>query len=157
MLRVMISAALVAFAPLAVAQMTSEPTTPSKPAKASTPQDPLTVGAEIYRVILENERVRVLEARFKPGAKIAMHAHPDHVVVVTAAGKIAVTTAEGTQEFDAKVGDAFYVAAESHAAQNVGTTEFVCIVTELKGKYKAKGQASPKPTPVDVQQGKVDG
>ena len=121
-------------------------------------QDPLTVGPDIYRLILENERVRVLEARFQPGEKIGPHAHPDHVVVVTSAGKLAVTAASGkVQEFDAKVGDTFFIAAETHSAENVGTTEFACVVTELKGKYKAKDQASPAPAASDVQQGKVDG
>lgn len=165
--RVLMIAALLALASLASAQMTSEPTkplgkpataNPSKPAnKPLSAQDPLVVGPDIYRVVLENERVRVLEARFKPGAKIAVHTHPDHVAVVTSAGRLAITNAEGTQVHDAKVGDTFYIPAESHSAENVGTTEFVCVVTELKGKYKAKGQASPKPTAVDVQQGKVDG
>ncbi len=120
-------------------------------------QDPCVVGPTIYRVILENDRVRVMEARFKPGEKIAPHAHPDHVVVVTSAGKLAITSAEGTREIDAKVGDAFFIPTETHSAENVGTTEFVCVVTELKGKYKAKGQAAPQPGTVDVQQGKVDG
>jgi quercetin dioxygenase-like cupin family protein len=121
-------------------------------------QDPLTVGPSIYRLVLENERVRVLEARFQPGQKIGPHAHPDHVVVVTSPGKLVVTAASGkTQEIDGKVGDTFFIAAQTHSAQNVGTTEFVCVVTELKGKYKAKDQASPKPGTTDVQQGKVDG
>jgi len=145
--RLLILAALMAMAPMSNAQTT----------KPGGPQDPLTVGPTIYRVILENERVRVMEARFKPGEKIAAHSHPDHVLVVTSAGKLAITDAEGTQELDAKVGDTFYIAAETHSAQNVGTTEFVCVVTELKGKYKTKGQASPKPGTVEVQQGKVDG
>jgi quercetin dioxygenase-like cupin family protein len=80
------------------------------------------------------------------------------VVVVTSPGKLVVTAANGkTQEIDAKVGDTFFIAAETHSAENVGTTEFVCVVTELKGKYKAKDQASPKPPTSDVQQGKVDG
>ena len=121
-------------------------------------QDPLTVGPTIYRLILENERVRVLEARFQPGEKIGPHTHPDHVVVVTSAGKLRVTTTKGkTQEIDGKVGDTFFIAAETHSAENVGTTEFVCVITELKGKYKAKDQASPKPGTTEVQQGKVDG
>jgi len=121
-------------------------------------QDPLTVGPGIYRLVLENERVRVLEARFQPGQKIGPHAHPDHVVVVTSPGKLVVTAASGkTQEIDGKVGDTFFIAAQTHSAQNVGTTEFVCVVTELKGKYKAKDEASPRPGTTDVQQGKVDG
>jgi quercetin dioxygenase-like cupin family protein len=120
-------------------------------------QDPIAVGPNIYRLILENERVRVMEARFKPGEKIAAHTHPDHVLVVTAAGKLAITNASGTREIDAKVGDAFFIPAETHSAQNVGTTEFVGVVTELKGKSKPKDQASPNPGTTDVQQGKVDG
>ncbi|MCI0450856.1 MAG: cupin domain-containing protein [Candidatus Latescibacteria bacterium] len=129
----------------------------AKTASKSTLHDPVTVGPSVYRVILENERVRVLEARFLPGAGIGAHVHPDHVVVVISAGKLALTNAEGTQEIDAEVGDTFFIPAETHSARNVGTTEFVCVVTELKGKYKTKGEASPPPGTVDVQQGKVDG
>ena len=146
--------AAVAFALSASVQLSADPGSGSK--KAS-PQDPMVVGPTIYKLLLENERVRVMEVRFQPGEKIASHTHPDHVVVVTSAGKLAITNSEGTQELDAKVGDAFFIPAETHSAQNVGTTEFVCVVTELKGKYKAKGQASPKPGTIEVQQGKVDG
>ncbi len=32
-----------------------------------------------YKVVLENERVRVLEYRDKPGQKTKMHTHPDFV------------------------------------------------------------------------------
>jgi quercetin dioxygenase-like cupin family protein len=146
MLRFLILAACFAIAPLS-----------NVAAEKNNPQDPVTVGPSIYRVILENDRVRVMEARFKPGERIGSHAHPDHVVVVISAGKLAITSATGTQEIDAKVGDTFYIPAETHSAHNVGTTEFVCVVTELKGKYKAKGQASPNPGAVEVQHGKVDG
>lgn len=147
-------AAAVAFAFSASVQLAADPGSGSK--KAS-PQDPMVVGPAIYKLLLENDRVRVMEVRFQPGEKIGSHTHPDHVVVVTSAGKLAVTNSEGTQELDAKVGDTFFIPAETHSAQNVGSTEFVCVVTELKGKYKAKGQASPKPGTIEVQQGKVDG
>jgi quercetin dioxygenase-like cupin family protein len=152
-------AAAVAVALSADVRLAADPgygSSTSKSTKVS-PEDPTVVGPTIYRVMLENERVRVMEARFKPGEKIAMHTHPDHVVVVTSAGKLAITNSEGTQEIEAKVGDAFFIPSETHSAQNVGTTEFICVVTELKGKYKAKGQASPKPGTIEVQQGKVDG
>ena len=156
--RLLIFAVAMTMATSAVAgQAASKDATPKSNATPASSQDPLVVGPTIYRVILENDRVRVLEARFKPGERIGPHAHPDHVVVVTSAGKLAITNAEGTREIDAKVGDTFYSPAETHSAQNVGTTEFVCVVTELKGKYKAKGQASPKPGTIEVQQGKVDG
>lgn len=155
--RLLILAALMAIAPLSSARAGEPASKDKSTSKAASSQDPLVVGPTIYRVIFENERVRVLEARFKPGQRIGPHTHPDHVVVVTSAGKLAITNSEGTKELDAKVGDTFFIPAETHSAQNVGTTEFVCVVTELKGKYKAKGQASPKPGTIEVQQGKVDG
>jgi quercetin dioxygenase-like cupin family protein len=150
---------LAAFAAIALATHAPVAGQDSKPktASKSSAQDPMTVGPSIYRLILENERVRVLEARFLPGASIGAHMHPDHVVVVISAGKLSITNTEGTREIDAKVGDTFFIPAQTHSARNVGTTEFVCVVTEIKGKYKAKGQASPPPGTVDVQQGKVDG
>jgi quercetin dioxygenase-like cupin family protein len=110
-----------------------------------------------YRVVIDNERVRVLEARIRPGQRVGTHAHPDHVVVVTAPGKLELTTSDGARVIDAKVGDAFYFEADTHTAENVGATEFVCVVTELKGKSKSKGEASPRPGTIEVQQGNVDG
>lgn len=151
-------AALVAMAVSAGAQTSKSTSSGSTKQTKSASLDPLVVGPTIYRLVLENDRVRVLEARFRPGVTIGPHTHPDHVVVVTSAGKLAITSSDGsTQELDAKVGDTFFIDAGTHSARNVGTTEFVCVVTELKGKYKAKGEASPKPGTIEVQQGKVDG
>jgi len=44
-------------------------------------QDPVRVGPDIYKCTFENERVRVCEVTFKPGAKIATHSHPNHLVL----------------------------------------------------------------------------
>ncbi len=156
--RLILIAVLLAIAPFARDAVADPPSSKgtSKPAKSSA-LDPIAVAPTVFRVVLENERVRVLEARFKPGERIGSYAHPDYVLVVTSAGKLAITNADGTREIDAGVGDTFYVPAETCSAHNVGATEFTCVVTELKGKYKSKSQASPKPGTVEVQQGKVDG
>ena len=43
--------------------------------------DVLKVASNAYKLILENEKVRVLEIMLKPGEKAVMHNHPhDHVV-----------------------------------------------------------------------------
>ena len=47
-------------------------------------QDPAKADSDKYKVVLENERVRVLEYRDKPGDKTTMHAHPDFLVVARA-------------------------------------------------------------------------
>jgi len=50
-------------------------------------QDPLKVAPpEIYKLVYENDRVRVMEVTLPPGGKIAKHSHPDHYVYVLGAG-----------------------------------------------------------------------
>lgn len=44
--------------------------------------DPVLVASDLSQPILENERVRVLKATFKPNEKAEMHHHPDHVIYV---------------------------------------------------------------------------
>jgi hypothetical protein len=42
--------------------------------------DPVTTNPALYRVVLENERVRVLEYLDQPGDCTLAHAHPDSVM-----------------------------------------------------------------------------
>ena len=53
-------------------------------------QDPLVVGPDIYKKVLDNERVRLMQVEFAPGASIGMHSHPDHAAYVLAGGAIAL-------------------------------------------------------------------
>src|SRR5689334_23279560 len=43
--------------------------------------DPVVTDPQLYRVVWENERVRVLEYRDAPGDATHLHAHPDTVMV----------------------------------------------------------------------------
>ncbi len=96
-------------------------------------QDPVDVGPTIYRQIFENERIRTLEITFKPGSEIGLHSHPEHSVYVTSAGKLRITGADGkVTDLEAKVGDLFYLPAESHSAKNIGKSTVKAVVTELK-------------------------
>jgi quercetin dioxygenase-like cupin family protein len=45
-------------------------------------QDPVRLSPQYYNVLLENEHVRVLEYRLKPGEKESMHSHPAGIVYV---------------------------------------------------------------------------
>jgi len=49
---------------------------------AASAQDPMTTSPQYYKVLLENDQVRVLEYRLKPGEKEPMHSHPAGVVYV---------------------------------------------------------------------------
>ena len=44
-------------------------------------QDPVKVDAAHYKLVLENESVRVLRIDYPAGAKSQMHQHPDAMVI----------------------------------------------------------------------------
>ena len=96
-------------------------------------QDPMQVGLHIYKLLFENERVRVFEVRFKPGERIALHSHPDHVVYVLDDGKLKLSYPDGKSvEVVLKAGQPLWIPAETHTAKNVGSTDAHSLVVELK-------------------------
>lgn len=96
-------------------------------------QDPLSVGGDVYKLLFENERIRMLEVTFKPGAKIGSHSHPDHFGYTVMGGTLRITDAAGKVN-DAALdqGAVLWIPAETHSAENIGPTTIKVIVTELK-------------------------
>ena len=95
--------------------------------------DALQGASNVYKFIMENDRVRVLDAHFKPGEKAAMHMHPDHVVYILNDGKLQLTSSKGkAEEMNLKAGQAIWMDATSHAAENLGKTDMHLLVVELK-------------------------
>jgi len=103
--------------------------------------DPLTVGPDVYKLKFENDRVRVMEIAFVPGAKIATHSHPDHTATFVTAGTLKLTYPDGTsKDISGNPGDTIFIPAETHAAENIGTTEVKGIVVELKESRPAPAE-----------------
>jgi quercetin dioxygenase-like cupin family protein len=97
--------------------------------------DPTRVASDVYKLVLENDRTRVFDVRFKPGQKAEMHGHPDHVVYVLSDYILNLTGSDGiTQEVPLKAGQAFWMNAGPHAALNIGKTEGHAVVIEFKEK-----------------------
>jgi quercetin dioxygenase-like cupin family protein len=95
--------------------------------------DPTVVASEVYKLVLENERVRVFDVRFKPGQKAEMHGHPDHVIYVLSDYTLNLMLPDGSsQEVPLKAGQAIFMGAGPHAAVNIGKTEGHALVVELK-------------------------
>ena len=95
--------------------------------------DAVKVAADNYKVILENDRVRLLEYRGKPGDKTAMHSHPDVLVYPLTAGKFKFTVPNGESfEIDIKAGEAMFAEAQDHSTENTGTAEARILLVELK-------------------------
>lgn len=95
--------------------------------------DALKVAPHAYRVVLENERVRVLDYRAGPGVKADMHSHPDLLAVAVRGGKVRFTLGNGeTAEAELADGEAQFFEATEHMTENMGTTELHVIIIELK-------------------------
>jgi quercetin dioxygenase-like cupin family protein len=95
-------------------------------------QDPIKVAPKMYKVLFENDRVRVMEVTFKPGEEIVPHSHPDHYVYVVQGGKLQITNDAGKTDAELKAGDVMWIKAEKHFAKNIGTTTVKLVVSELK-------------------------
>ena len=97
-------------------------------------QDPLAAYPENYRVLMENDRVRVLDFQLKKSAKEAFHAHPTHVPYVLTGFKIRFTFPDGrTAIRETKDGDVLFSEAVTHASENIGPSDAHGILIEMKG------------------------
>ena len=101
-------------------------------------QDAPTVDPRSYRIVLENDRVRVLEYRSRPGFGVCgegMHSHPDHVTVSLTGAKLKIKATDGSAVFrDIPPGTVFYAPAETHSAEVIGGLGTRSYIIELKGK-----------------------
>lgn len=84
-------------------------------------------------VRFENDRVRVLELRLKPGEREGMHTHPAYVLYALTDYRVKNTSADGTvRVFERKRGDVFWGEPVTHGGENVGDTEVHALIVELK-------------------------
>lgn len=97
-------------------------------------QDPMTAAPNAYKkVLLENEKVRVMEIEIAPGDVVPWHSHPNHVIYALTGGKLEITEKGKTATVaEIKAGEAMYMPAVTHTGKNIGETSLKLIVTELK-------------------------
>jgi hypothetical protein len=105
--------------------------------------DPTVTDPDKYRVIFENERVRVLEYTDKPGDRTSPHGHPDSVMYTLTAFERRLIHGEQERDVQLDAGRVVWVAAQEHQGENIGTTETHSIFVELKEPPPAaSGQAT---------------
>jgi quercetin dioxygenase-like cupin family protein len=97
-------------------------------------QDPMKSASNVYKkILLDNDKVRVMQLVFPPGSIAAWHSHPNHVIYAATSGKIEITEkGKPATTIDIKAGTAMYMPAVTHMGKNIGTTTLRLIVTELK-------------------------
>ena len=98
-------------------------------------QDAVKAAPNNFKVLLENDRVRVLDFHGASGQKIPMHSHPAYISYsISGAGKTKFTAADGkTSERPAATGQATWHDAETHASEYEGKGETHVLLIELKG------------------------
>ena len=109
-------------------------TTPKRP-------DPAKVASHVYKKIMENDVVRVLDVRFKPGDSTVSHWHPNHLAYVLEGGAIEITPEKGkAMEIDMKAGGVVWMDSGHHHATNKGKSDIHALIVELKGNTKKLGK-----------------
>lgn len=100
---------------------------------APSPPDAVTSNPEKYRVVLENERVRVLDYIDRPGDRTALHHHPDFVLHALGPFERRLWFADGSQRLVSfRGGETVFMPAQTHAGENVGATDTHVLIVELK-------------------------
>ena len=96
--------------------------------------DPLKAAPEMYKLLFENETLRIMEVTFKPGQKIAEHTHPNtQYVTVLEPGTLTIHHPDGSAAVnELKANQVVEIPAETHWAQNTGKSDVKLLVTETK-------------------------
>jgi len=99
----------------------------------ATPQDPVKQSPQYYKVLLENDQVRVMEYRLKPGEKEPMHTHSTGVLYIFGDARMRTTYPDGrTEESAGGAGEAHWRTPVTHAVENIGKTEARALAIDIK-------------------------
>lgn len=106
---------------------------PKKPAsvRPAGSADPAIVDPVHQKVEFENEQIRVIRERYKPGEKIFLHGHPDNLQVLLTDMKVELTANGKTGEVTGKAGEVHWRPAGQHSGHALDSLEQ--IVVEMKG------------------------
>jgi quercetin dioxygenase-like cupin family protein len=94
--------------------------------------DPVDTNPGLYRVVMENDRVRVLEYIDKPGDKTTPHRHPESVMLTLNSFRRRLVSGEQQRDVEMEAGETTWLPAQEHYGQNTGETETHVIFVELK-------------------------
>jgi hypothetical protein len=94
--------------------------------------DPVASNPDHYRVLFENDRVRVLEYTDSPGDRTVPHQHPDSVMYTLSSFDRRLGSTEQTMDVHLDAGLVRWVGAQEHWGENTGQTPTHTLFVELK-------------------------
>ncbi|MDT4957689.1 MAG: beta-alanine degradation protein BauB [Pseudonocardiales bacterium] len=111
--------------------------------------DPVQSNPRHYRVIFENERVRVLEYTDHPGDETTPHKHPDSVMITLSSFRRQLRAGGTEVEVELQAGSARWLDAQEHSGHNVGETDTHVMFVELKEAMPSDAQGPARLGPSD--------
>lgn len=100
--------------------------------------DPARTDPDKYKVVFENEQVRVLEYVDRPGDRTSLHAHPDSVMYTLSSFRRRLYSGDGeTRDVEIAAGTTGWLPAQQHAGHNIGGSDTHVIFVELKDRTPA--------------------
>jgi hypothetical protein len=104
-------------------------------------QDPVQTDSDKYKILFENDCVRVLDYRDRPGDRTNQHKHPAFVLYSLSAFKRTVTLPDGkVLQRQFKEGDVMWSDSQTHIGANTGDTPTHVILVEMKPAIGACAQ-----------------
>ena len=101
-------------------------------------QDAFKVNPRAYKLVFENDKLRVLEYVAGPNLPVCgvgKHSHPQHLTMQLTDAKVKVTAADGKAFVaDVKAGDMFWSPAETHTTENLSGATVRAYIVEFKDK-----------------------
>ena len=94
--------------------------------------DPVATNPDHYKVVFENDRVRVLRYTDSPGVRTTPHEHPDSVMVTLSGFRRRLYSGDAHRDVDLPAGMTGWLPAQQHAGENIGDTQTEVIFVELK-------------------------
>ena len=108
--------------------------------------DPVEANPQKYRVVFENDRVRVLEYTDTPGHSTIEHHHPDSVMITASAFRRRLSSNGHSVDVELPSGVARWLSSQDHYGENIGETDTRAFFVELK---------EPAPGPSEVNGGSL--
>jgi beta-alanine degradation protein BauB len=101
--------------------------------------DPAVSNPDHYKVVFENERVRVLEYQDQPGDSTTVHRHPDSVMYTLSSFRRRIVLGDLQREVELTAGTVGWLPAQEHHGENIGDTPSHAIFVELKDGVPSTG------------------
>jgi len=94
--------------------------------------NPTTSNPDLYTVMFENDRVRVLEYKDTPGISTTPHSHPDSVMLTLSSFRRRIVSGESAVDVELETGSVRWLDAQEHSGHNIGDSDTHVIFVELK-------------------------